>query len=485
MYSSYDRSPAWYRDAKWLSGVLLVVMLALATLFFSLASLTREAPAVELLKSVLQLTLLPQGGALEPQMVTLQGGFDYQVGAPLVLLPGVASVVVDATELDDFTVADARGRIAGVLADTVIAQGRAGVLTQVTDSTLRTQLDRALSNTLLLATEALLSSSMMPSGLADGSRLANWQLQAQQNPGQEVQPIVGVFVRFPPAQLQPLSAQQIGERVVRALAEVTLAEGLGAAQQLVTNANLQERLTTTVNQGVRAQLHTFIDTLLTDREEELASRLEQARDLSARQQEAAVAQAQFQQLAGQDVSGLAPEEANQVVLENLATVAYVSGADEVVTLMSDAGQQTRLSAARPAVAAFTAESHRRFVRLSWIFGVLSALLLAALLVFSRGLNRILNAGVAITLSALGGAWGLWTLYQRAPNAAGAPAGLQSEGAFGQLVGLFEYLLANLPESALWLLTRNYLIVLTAGVGLMAFYLLMQLWRLFRPRRRAF
>lgn len=485
MYSSFDRSPAWYRDAKWLSGLLLVVTLALTTLFFSLASLTREAPAVALLKSVLQLTLLPQGGALEPQMVALQTGFDYQAGTPLVLLPGVTNIVVDATELESFTVEDAKGRIAGVLAETVIAQGRTGLLNQVTDNTLRLQLDRALSNTLLLATEALLSSSMMPSGLADGSRLANWQLQAQQNPGQEVQPIVGVFVTFPPAQVQPLTAQQIGERVVRGLAEVTMNEGLPAAQQLVTNANLQERLTTTVNQGVRSQLHTFIDTLLADRESEIASRLEQARDIGTRQQEAAAAQAQFQQLAGQDVSGLPPEEANQVVLENLATVAYVGGADEVVTLVNDNAQQSRLGAARSAVSALTAESHRRFVRLTWTFGLVSTLLLAAVIFFSRGLNRIINLGFVITLSALGGAWGLWTLYQSRPNTAGVPAGLQTEGTFGYLANLLRYILASLPNDALWILTRNYLIVLTTGLGLIVLYLLMQLWRVFRPRRRAF
>lgn len=465
-----ERAPAWHRDAKWLCGLLLVLALALSTLLVSLAALTREAPAVALLERVLQLTLLPQGETAIP----LQAGLSYEAGTPLVLLPGVEGVVVDPSELDGFSVADARGRVAGVLADTLIAQGREALLARVSEPTLREQLARGLDNALLLATEALLSSSLMPAGLADGSRLANWQLQAQQNPGQPVQPIVGVFVTFPPAELQPLSAQQIGERVVRALAEVTLAEGLAAAQQLVGNANLQERLTVAVNQGVRGQLHTYIETLLADRQEEMARRLEQARELSARQQAAQAAQAQLQALA---------DDLSDPVLANLASLAYADGADGVLALMRDPAQQSRLERAAPAVSALTAASHRRLARLSWLFGSVSALLLALLVAFSRGLYRLFNAGLAISLAAAGGAWGFWALYRR-PHPASMPE-LAQEGPLGQLVGLLEYLLASLPDGALWLLARNHLIVLTVGLGLVALYLLLRLWRLVRPQRRAF
>ncbi len=98
---SYDRSPGWFRDAKWLSGLLLVLALAAATLFFSLAQLTARTRALPLIESVLQLTLLPEG--LDGPAVTVRQGIDYQPGEPLQLLPGV-EVYADATEIPTFSI---------------------------------------------------------------------------------------------------------------------------------------------------------------------------------------------------------------------------------------------------------------------------------------------------------------------------------------------------------------------------------------------
>ena len=140
----------------------------------------------------------------------------------------------------------------------------------------------------------------------------------------------------------------------------------------------------------------------------------------------------------------------------------------------------------PLVDGLSQGAHDRYVRFTWIFGV-AALLFAALVAgFSGGWGRVVNIGVAIALSAAGGAY-LFTriagLHERVSGAV-LPASVRTEGVFAYLRGLLAYVGATTPRSAFDLLVRNHLIVLAVGAGLVALTLVIRLLGAMRPRRRS-
>lgn len=485
MYRSYDRNPAWYRDAKWLSGILLVLALAASLLLFSLASLSRREQAEPVLESVLRLSLLPTGGE-DLELAAVQSGFDYTPGQPLRLLPGV-DVFADPTELPGFDTEDGRSRIAGILSERIITGGAGSALELVSDATLRRQLEAAFVSPLPLMYRSLLAERLLPAGLDDGSRLANWQLQAQNNPGEPVQPIVGVFIRLPVAQLQGLNNRELGEFIVAELADISLQDGLAAAQDVITNINLEQGLTETVNQEIRGSLHDFVTTLLLGRDTQMASRLEQARELLEQQAAAQTAQEQFLSLAGDDeVLQLPAAEANRAVLRNLASLSYLEGPDELIARVAQVQPTEALEAARAVLEAVSAERRAQYVRFAWLSAIAALVLAALLLFFSAGLARLLNLGLAVVLGAGLGAFGFWRLerWQQGVPDAQLPSSLERSGVFGYLGSLLRALGSSLPDSAFALLLRNHLLVLLVGAGLVALYLLLRLWQLLRPRRRS-
>lgn len=476
-----DSNPAWFRDVKWLGGVLLVASLAAATLTFSLSQLTAEGQGRALLRQVLQLTLLPQG--VEEGAVEVRQGVQYSPGEPLTLLPGVA-IYADASEVATFRAEDGVSRIAGVLSDRVVQGGTAAAFDVVTNPQLSAQLRQAFEGPLALMVRARLAAAMLPSGLDDGSRLADWPTQVVQNPGEPVQPIVGVFVYAEPEQLASMSNREIGEMVVDQLADLVLAEGLGAAQAVITNSNLLARLTSAVDQEARADLHALLSTLLTGRLGEIDSRLEQAQALLV--EEEAPPQGLLGILSAEQLADLTPEQANERVLVALAERGYEGGSAALATLLTEPDQAARLRSVAPIVDGLAHSAHDRYLRFTWVFGVASLLFAALVAGFSSGWGRLVNIGIAVALSAVGGAYlfsRLGDLHERAVGSL-LPLSVRSEGVFGYLRGLLAYIGANTPRSAFDLLFRNHLIVLAVGVGLVVVSLLFRLLGAMRPRRRS-
>ena len=484
MFSNYDKNPAWYRDVKWVSSILLIPTLAAATLMFSLASLSAETMAESVLESVLSVTLLPEGNQ-SGEIIAVQPDFDYTVGEPLMLLPGV-EVFAEPTELDSLNAKKARERIASRLTDKAFAQGRAGVLGLLSDPTITSQLEVAFDNNLPALVRMYLEAAMMPVGLEDGTRVADWRLQAEQFPGEEVQPIVGVYVTLPPGQLASFNDRQIGEFVIDTLTTTFLREGGAAAKARVGNEELNIRLSETLSREVRDSLQGYFENMLIPRDAELAARFEQARQLIAQHEAAQASQSRLQSLTG--VSGdLSPEEANSAVLNYLADLAYTGGLGEVILIVDDAQQIARLEAAKGATRLFSLESHARFVRLTWWFGSVAGLLLVVILLFSSGFFRLLNAGVFIALAALMGTLAFWQLELAVNNnpAAAPPLSLAAIGVIGYLQGLLKYLGSSLPQEAFDKLLFNHLVVLGAGLALVLLYIILQLMRTFKPKRRSF
>lgn len=476
-----ESNPAWFRDVKWIGALLLVPSLAVATLTFSLTQLTAEGQGTALLRQVLQLTLLPEG--VEEGAVEVRQGVDYRPGEPLTLLPGV-EVFADATEVATFRADDGINRIAGVLADRVIQRGTGAAFELVGNAGLREQLDQAFAGPVPLIVRSRLAAEMLPSGLEDGSRLADWPTQAAQNPGEPVQPIVGVFVYADPGELSELSNRSIGDLVIDRLAETVLAEGLASAQSTITNSNLLTRLTVAVDEQARADLHALLRAVLTGRQGELEARLEQAQALLV--EEGAPPQGLLGILSAEQLAGLTPEQANARVLAALSERGYAGGAPALDALLTEPEQSSRLSSVASLVDGLSLEARNRYLRLTWIFGLAALLFAAVVAGFSSGWGRLVNIGLAVAASAAGGAllfWQIALLGQRAADAV-LPASVRSEGVFAYLRGLVAYVGANTPLSAFDLLFRNHLVVLAVGAGVVVIALLIRLLGAMRPRRRS-
>ena len=472
-----NRSPAWFRDSKWLSGILLVVVLAASILSFSLTQLTTANRAKLVLERVIELTLLPEGVG---QGLAVRQGIDFELGDRLQLLPGV-EVFADPTEIEGLTTEDAQSRVAAVLAERVVSAGTAAALALVTDGDLTAQLERAFVGPVPFLTRLWLGASMMPLGLEDGSRLAQWEVQAAEQPGQPVQPVVGVFVLVEPERLRPLSEREIGELVVRELASTVLAEGLPAAQELVTSSTLLQQLSLTIQGEVRSSLHDLFITLLLSRGETVSVRLKQSRAALA---EVDPPDAIPGVLPASRLEGLSPEEADRVVLSVLAEQAFAEGVEVVADQVIDVEQASRLQSVAGVVDRLTRAAHRRYLQITWWTGTLALLFLAGLMVFSRGLGRLVNPGLALMLAAGPGAvlftW-LNGLLESAVEI--LPASIRTTGAIAFLGDLLGYIGARLPIEVFDLLSRNHLIVLLVGAGLVALALLVRLGQLLRPRRR--
>ncbi len=474
-----ERSPAWHRDVKWLSAILLMLGLAVGTLAFSLAELSVRSRALPLLHEMLALTLLPEGSGNAG--LAVRTGAAYQPGQKLTLLPGV-EVYADPTEVPSFTVDQAINRIAGVLTDETLRGGGPAALKLVTDAGIRAQLQQALQGTVPELVRAGLGAQMLPSGLEDGSRLADWPKQALDHPGQPVQPIVGVFVYAQPAQLRTMNNRQIGEMVVSKLADSVLADGTAPTQQKVVNSNLRARYDEALQGSVPASLHSFYATLFRGHQDAIASRLAEAKAAVQGDQQKSESLAGL--LPASELAGLTREQADSAVLDALAKRSYEQGASAIVALMTRGDQKTKVERVAPALNAFSAAANRRYLTWTWSAGVLSLLFFIILLATSAGLQRLAYAGIAIAMGAAGGSYVFQRLASLHAATASPQASLAQFGALGGLAAGARYLATSLPADVWAIPLRDHLIVLGFGGALILLALVLALLQRFRPRRRS-
>lgn len=490
MFSNTPRKPAWHRDAKWLSGVLLAFAVAVATLYISLAQLTRPALGVRVLNSVLSLTLIPDDPN-QPQAaeeIVVRQGLEYTPGEPLMLIPGL-DVAVSSGEIGTITPEAARARTAELLADALISSGAENALARVTDQTLNFQLNQAVQNTLPPLVKGLLETALFPppAELGIGTRLADWPLQAQQRPGQEVQPIVGVFVTAPPQTLEPLTPRQIGEYVVNQLGLAVINEGLPAAQELVSREAVSTLLTQTTQNEVRQEVTELFSTLLIPQDAVVQERLNEARAIIAAAN--APAEAEAEGLRGltepSALVGLSTEEANRVVVADIAEAIYVQGVDRVLPQLSDPVQAARVQRVGGLLSFLTRERHRSFVRSSYLSGFVVLLLLVGFMYFSVGWVRLVGAGLSIMAGAAIGALIFTVFMDNLDAPASLPLAPPESGIPGYTSDALRYTLQQLPDEAAYLFSRNHLVALGTGAGLIALFFISQLFGAVRPRQRRF
>lgn len=475
-----ERQPAWQRDITWASGVLLALAVVAGLLLFTQMQLASPDRGVPIIRGVLQLTLQPGGDANAG--LGVRAGSSYQAGQPLMLLPGL-DVYADATEIPGFTAEAAINRAAGVLTGRLVDGGGPAVLAAVTDPVLTQQLRTALDGPIAAMMRAALESEMLPAGLDDGSRLADWPAQAAANPGTLVQPIVGVFVYESPNRLATMGLRAIGVSVVGQLSDIVMAEGLDAAMALVTNANLQARLQDGAGVDARATTHQLLVAILTGRSDQMVARLAEANAVLAGEQSEGDALTGL--LPASQLAGLSPEQANDAVLDALAQRAYQGGGELAAAQMTRPEQATRLRGVAPLIDGYTAAAQSRYRTWTVASGVLALVFLVLVVGFSRGLTRVSNPGIAIALGAAAGAILFEVAHRNLPVDSALPAGAQVQGVFAALSGLVSYAATVLPDDMVTLGRTNHIAVLIFGGALVVLALAMWLLRGVRPRRRSF
>jgi hypothetical protein len=475
-----ERQPAWQRDITWASGVLLALTVLAGVLLFTQMQLASPDRGTAIIRGVLELTLQPGGEATAG--LGVRAGSSYQAGQPLMLLPGV-DVYADATEIPGFTAEAAVSRTAGVLTGRLVDGGGPSLLAAVTDPVLSGQLRTALDGPIAAMMRSALESELLPAGLDDGSRLADWPAQAAANPGTLVQPIVGVFVYESPNRLATMGLRAIGVSVVGQLSDTVMAEGLNSALALVTNANLQARLQDGAGVDARASIHQLLVAILAGRSDEMAARLAEANAVLAGEQ------TEDDTLAGllpaSQLAGLSPEQANEAVLDALAQRAYQGGGDLAAAQMTRPEQAARLRGVAPLIDGYSAAAQGRYRTWTVASGVLALVFLVLVVGFSRGLTRVSNPGIAIALGAAAGAILFEVARRNLPVETTLPAGAQVQGVFAALAGLISYAATVLPNDMVSLGRTNHIAVLIFGGALVVLALVMWLLRGVRPRRRSF
>ena len=474
-----ERQPAWQRDITWASGVLLALAVMVGTLLFTQTQLTSPERGVAVIRGILQLTLQPGGTGTD---LGVRAGSSYQAGQPLTLLPGV-EVFADPTEVPTFTADQAIGRIAGVLSGQLIAGGSESLLAAVSEPGLREQLEAAVNGPIDALMLGALASEMLPGGLDDGTRIADWPAQAAANPGEPVQPIVGVFVYAPANVVASFTAREIGAYVVEQLKETVMTEGLDAALALVTNPNLRSRLDSGVNSVARARIHSLLVTVLLGRSAEIGARLDEAAQVASGEQTDSDSLSGL--LPASQLAGLSPEEANAAVLDALAERAYQGGSALAAAQLTNPEQASRVRGVGSLIDAFSAQARSRYTTWLVFTGVLAVLLLGLVVGFSRGLLRLSNPGLAIALGAASGALLFEIARRLLPEEAALPAGAVVQGVFSALSGTLAYIVTTLPGDLVSLALRNHLAVLLVGAALILLALVLWLLRGVRPRRRGF
>jgi hypothetical protein len=442
MYDS-NRSPVWFTDAKWSSGILLTLLAFAATLSFVLGRATEPEQVQPVTERILALTLLPEGPAT--QAVTVRQEESYRAGELLELLPGTG-IHADPSEIPGFSAVQARNRIAGVLTSEVLGRGAQQALAPLQGSALAPQLEAAVAGPVTQLVRAQLAAALLPAGLDNGSRLADWRLQARQQPGQDVQPIVGVFVRVDPAELESLTAAETGALVVDRLADSVLSDGLTATQELVSNANLLQRLTDTVSGPASTSLHGLIVTLLLGYTDELETRLDTAQAVLRNQGSAArEPSGPSSLLPASQLAGLSVAEANELIISQLAELAWRQGSSGVLAVSNDPAQAGRIGEISWLLDALSEQAHGNWVRSAWLYGLGAVLLALLLAVFSGGWGRLFNPGLAVLLAAGSGTLlSRWLLdWQQSLGQAGLPP--EGGGVLGQLAALTRQVAVNLPQ----------------------------------------
>ncbi len=471
-----DRRPAWQHDVRWLATLLLVVVVAAAAAASSLARLTAVVRIEPLSQQVLTLAVGPIGD--EVRLAPTSAG--YQAGSALALLPGVP-VVADPTEIPNFGVDDAVSRLAGVWAERYVSDGGPATWAAIDDDAWRAVLERVDVAVLRPLLVNALRPPLFAVGIGDGTRIANWPQQAAQNPGQPVQPLVGVFVRVPPLALQGRNAREIGDLVVTELAQIVANEGADAARALVTNPNVSAALDAALAGPARETVHAALQAVVASREAEIASRLADARDVMAGNTPSSDPWAGL--VDSSDLRRLDTAERRERVLHELAQRAVLGGSAAVLAALPESGVRERMVRASPVLDVLDRGTHRRALTWAWALGIAAALLTIVVVLTASGFGRATWPGLAWLVGALPGLAAAW-YWRDLPASEVWPASPAVEGAWANLADTVQLTLGHIGPAAAETVLWAHLVPAGVGASFVLIGLAGWLGAQLRPSRRS-
>ncbi len=476
-----DRIPTWQTNLKWLAGLLLTLSVMVFMIMFALERISTEQRSLPLIETILSVTLVPDGGLAAA--VTVGDDPDaWEPGTPLQLLAG-ADVFADATEVSSMTASQARERIAGVLTGELLAAGRDAMMALVPGQMLSERLEAAIDGPLRQLVTSLLASSMLDAGLGDGSRMANWQAQLQQQPGQPVQPIVGLLVRVDPELVAQQDAMGIGMLVLDGLAAEVIGRGVAGARELLANNTLLERFDSATGAPLGNSVHGLLSTLMLGNESAIQSRLDAAAaSLAGAQTPEPDAAAGLPGAA--ELEGLSAAEAERVILARLAQVVHAQGAAAVRPLLTDDSQLERLAGVTWLLDRLDDNAHRAYRTRVWLAGMVSLFLALVLFAASSGWGRVFNPGLCVLLAAGPGLLALLALRDTHARLQGSvrPLAFDLEGGLLHAWRSQEHVFSLIPVRSLDLLVQDVSILASAGALLVLIAVLGLVVQAVRPRR---
>ncbi len=476
-----DRIPTWQTNLKWLAGLLLTLSVMVFMVMFVLERISTEPRSLPLIERVLSVTLVPDGGLAAA--VTVKDDPDaWEPGTPLQLLAG-ADVFADETEVSSMTASSARERIAGVLTGELLAAGRDAVLALVPGQMLSDRLEAAIDGPLRQLVTSLLASSMLDAGLGDGSRMANWQAQLQQQPGQPVQPIVGLLVRVDPELVAQQDALGIGMLVLDGLASEVIARGVAGARELLANNTLLAQYDIATGAPLGNSVHGLFATLMLENESAIQSRLDTAAASLAGAQAPEPGEAPG--LPGADeLEGLSTAEAERVILSRLAGLVHAQGAEAVHSVLTEDSQVDRLAGVTWLLDRLDDSAHRSYRTRVWLAGVVSFILALVLFAVSSGWGRVFNPGLSVLLAAGPGLLALLALQGAHARLQGSlpPGAFELEGGLLHAWRSQEHAFSLIPVGSLELLVQDVAILAGIGALLVLIAVLGLVVQAVRPRR---
>jgi hypothetical protein len=147
------RRPQWHIDAKWIVGLLLLVVLSMTLLVFNLFRVTAEEPAVEAMAMTLALAFSPEGLDQRGDIEELRRRLDASPDGTVHPIPGLEIAVSD-NDIADRSPREIRLAFFRRVARVAYKNGPEGLSALATDPALKAAISTDGSLTALLAEEA-------------------------------------------------------------------------------------------------------------------------------------------------------------------------------------------------------------------------------------------------------------------------------------------------------------------------------------------
>lgn len=443
-----ERQPAWQKNLVWGTAILLLLTTMFSVAVWPLARLASEKHGPTLLHHVVTHVLPQHGGA-----IAVQAAADFTPGEPLALVAG-ADITFTPAELAQLTTQSAIETGAALLTSTLFTSGAEAALALVERANIHAPIERALAGPMPALLASTLGEDLFAAGIAASNRLADWRAQQAANPGANVQPLVGVFIEVPPAELEGLSTADIGAVVVRELTNVLVANGQDAAREALSNPQHVAAFDAAIPRAHQRALDLFT-VLLYASETEVEERLSAARAALSGNAET-LATGGF--VSERELAQLPQSEQYQLITKRIADAVYANGAEHTAAQLSEPADQHALTAAAPLFALFSEDAHSRYARLQLLAWITGLLLIVVLALNARGYWRFVLPALLIGLGVLSHVFVL--------NA-----------------------LVALPHSVVWkalavsAVQEGMRYALYIGAGLLALQLIIWVLQLVRPRRR--